>query len=640
MRTRSALGAALAAVTTGALALAVPGPSYSRPEAAATAAPAAAPAAAGAATSTAHAKDRAVQAATRYLGRRGDTAFRATSRDVFRRVAATAGTAGTYYVAYERTHRGLPVVGGDFVVAVDRSGKVTGRTTAQERVIRLRTTTPTKSRAQARRVATRPVTRVARVSKPKLVVYAEGAPRLAWQTKVSGTRKGRPTRQTVWTDARSGKVLDRFDLVVHGSGSGYYNGSVTIGTSGSGSSFSMTDPARSGVKCGGQNGAAYTGTDDVWGNATGTSLETACVDVLYAVGKEWDMLAAWLGRNGIKGNGTGYPARVGLDDVNAYWDGSITNFGHSEDGARQLAAIDIVAHENGHGIFYTTPGGSTGGNETGGMNEATGDIFGALTEFYANNPHDPGDYLVGEEADLVGDGPIRNMYNPGALGDPNCYSSSIPNTEVHAAAGPLNHWFYLLAQGSNGSPASPTCNGSTVTGVGLQTAGKIFYNGLLLKTSSWTHAKARVATLTAAKNLYGTTDCTTFNRVKAAWDAVSVAAQSGEPTCGGGTGGGGTCSEVTATGTTSAGTSSYRPSSTGFTAAAGSLVACLTGPGGADFDLYLQKRSSSGTWSDVAASESATSTESITYTAAAGTYRWEVYGYAGSGSYTLKYDVP
>ena len=167
------------------------------------------------------------------------------------------------------------------------------------------------------------------------------------------------------------------------------------------------------------------------------------------------------------------------------------------------------------------------------MNEATGDIFGALTEAYAANPNDPADFLVGEEADLVGEGPIRNMYNPSALGDPNCYSSSIPNTEVHAAAGPLNHWFYLLSQGSNGSPASPTCNGSTVTGVGIQTAGKIFYNGLLLKTTYWTHAKARVATLTAAQNLYGTTDCTTFNRVKAAWDAISVPAQSGEPTCGG-----------------------------------------------------------------------------------------------------------
>jgi hypothetical protein len=42
--------------------------------------------------------------------------------------------------------------------------------------------------------------------------------------------------------------------------------------------------------------------------------------------------------------------------------------------------------------------------------------------------------------------------------------------------------------------------------------------------------KYRTATLTAAKNLTPG-DCTNFNKVKAAWDAVSVPAQSGDPTC-------------------------------------------------------------------------------------------------------------
>ncbi|MFB9315695.1 M4 family metallopeptidase [Nocardioides plantarum] len=512
---------------------------------------------------------------------------------------------------------------------------MTGKPT---RSISLSSTTPTRSSASAQATARRQVGTVRSVSKPQLTVYAVSTPRLAWRTKVTGSTAGRPSITTVWTDARNGKVLLASDAVHDGTGNGYYYPGVTIGTSGSGSSYSMTDPTRTGLKCGGQNGAAYTGTDDIWGNGSGTNLETACADVLYSVGKEVDMLSAWLGRSGIKGNGTNYPAEVGLNDVNAYYDGTTTNFGHSQDNARQLTAIDIVAHENGHGIFQTTPGGSTGGNETGGMNESTGDIFGALTEFYANNPNDPGDYLVGEEADLVGDGPIRNMANPSAVGDPNCYSSSIPNTEVHAAAGPLNHWFYLLANGTSGSTS---CNGSTLTGIGIQNAGKVFYNGLLLKTSSWTHGKARVATLTAAKNLFGTTDCTTFNRVRDAWAGINVGAQSGEPTCGGTTTPptGGTCTKVTATGTVSNRASSYKPSSTGIATSGGTINACLTGPSGSDFDLYLQKKSGSS-WTDVAASESAGSTETIAYTAGSGTYRLEVYAYSGSGSYTLKYDIP
>jgi len=402
----------------------------------------------------------------------------------------------------------------------------------------------------------------------------------------------------------------------------------------------MSDPARAGLRCGGQNGATYTGVDDVWGNGSGTSLETACVDVLYGAAKEIDMLAAWLGRSGIKGNGTSYPAQVGLNDVNAYYDGTIINFGHSSDNARQLTSIDIVAHENGHGIFQTTPGGSTGGNETGGLNEAAGDIFGALTEAYAAHPNDPADFLVGEEANLVGQGPIRNMADPSALGDPNCYSSAISTTEVHAAAGPLNHWFYLLSQGSagsGGSPASPTCNGSGVSGVGLVAAGRIFYEALLLKTSTWTHAKARVATLTAAKNLYGSTDCTTFNKVKTAWAAISVPAQSGEATCG--TGGTASCSEFTRTGTLSNGATSFQPSTSGFTSAAGTLRACLSGPSTADFDLYLQKKGTSS-WATVARSEGTTSTETITYAATSGTYRWAVSSYSGTGGFTLTYDTP
>src|SRR5690606_14974583 len=142
-----------------------------------------------------------------------------------------------------------------------------------------------------------------------------------------------------------------------------------------------------------------------WGDGTGTDLETACVDALYAAQTEWDMLGEWLSRSGIDGEGNTFPISVGLDDANAYWDGSSTHFGHSTDNERQAVTMDVVGHEFGHGIFQFTPGGSSGGNETGGINEGAGDIFGALTEWYANQAndeaHDPADYLVGEEVGLV-----------------------------------------------------------------------------------------------------------------------------------------------------------------------------------------------------------------------------------------------
>ena len=66
----------------------------------------------------------------------------------------------------------------------------------------------------------------------------------------------------------------------------------------------------------------------------------------------------------------------------------------------------------------------------------------------------------------------------------------------------------------------------------------------------------------------------------------------------------------------------------------GAHTGTLTGPGGADFDLYLYKWNGS-TWVVVASSEGATSSESINYSGTAGYYYWRIYSYSGSGSYSL-----
>ncbi|MFB4276645.1 M28 family peptidase [Nonomuraea sp. MTCD27] len=457
--------------------------------------------------------------------------------EAYSRVSVTPGASDMFYVAYERTYKGLPMVGGDAVVVTDAAGHVRDTVAAAGPSPRDVPTRATISAGRATEVARTRLERVDDTAEPRLVVLAWGErPRLTWEAVVSGIAGGKPSIQHVFVDARTGRIADSYDLVRAGTGTGFYNGQVTIGTSGSGSSYSMTDTSRPGIQCGGQGGTAYTGTDDTWGNGSGTNLETACVDALYGVQREWEMLREWLGRNGINGSGRGFPARVGLNEVNAYWNGSYTNFGHNQANTQQATPIDVVAHEYGHAIFQTTPGGAGSGNENGGINEGTGDIFGALTEHYADNPNDPPDYLVGEEVNLVGQGPIRNMYNPGALGDPNCYSSSIPSTEVHAAAGPLNHWFYLLAEGNNpggGKPSSPICSGgpSSVTGIGIQKAGKIFMGALGRKTSTWRYSNVRAASVAAVIELYGASsvEC---NTTKAAWSAVSVAAASGEPACG------------------------------------------------------------------------------------------------------------
>jgi len=476
----------------------------------------------------------AASAADRLVGSAGTASLlRRTAGDTLSRTGVVQGTRGLQYVTYARSFKGLSVVGGDVVVTTDAAGTVKGTAVAQTAAISVGTTAKITA-GQAAKTAKAQLAVVRSASTPILKVLAWGTPKLVYEAVVEGsTAQGKPSNQHIFVDATTGAVVDRVDYVREGTGNGYYYGNVTINTSGSGTSYSMTDTTRPGLRCGGQGGTAYTGTDDAWGNGSGTNLETACVDALWGSQREIDMFSSWFNRNGILGNGNNPPIRVGLADVNAYWNGSYVNFGHNQANTRQATPIDVVGHEMGHAVFQTTPGGAGSGNENGGINESTGDIFGALTEAYANSPLDPPDYQVGEEVDLVGDGPIRYMYNPSLAGDPNCYSSAIPSTEVHAAAGPLNHWFYLVAEGTaptNGQPTSPTCNSTSVAGISIRKAGEIYYNAMQSKTSTWRYVNIRTATLTAAKNLYPNS-CTEFNTVKAAWTAISVPAQTGEATC-------------------------------------------------------------------------------------------------------------
>ncbi|HEY0167852.1 MAG TPA: M4 family metallopeptidase [Jatrophihabitans sp.] len=462
-------------------------------------------------------------------------ALHISSHDAFIAHSVISTPDGLQYVPYDRTYKGLPVVGGDFVVVTNAAGQVLSTSAAQEQAINLATTatrTPSQAAAAARTHAKGKV--IDSVTGTRQVVLAYGTPRLAYETVVASHTDAKPSKLHVFTDAKTGALLHSSDEVREGSGTGKWNGPspLAIDTSHpTSTTWTMTDPTRSNVSCRDYTTrAVLSGTDDVWGNGVGSSIETGCVDALFDLKNQWSMLSSWLGRNGINGSGGGFPIYMGLNDLNAYWNGSSVTIGHNQAGD-WISSLDVVGHEFGHGLDANTPGGI--GSSA--VAEFTGDVLGALTERFANESvtYDEPDYLVGEEINLVGSGPIRNMYNPAAAGDPNCYSKSVNTMETHSAAGPGNHWFYLASEGSNptnGQPASPTCNGSTVTGIGIQTVGKIFYNAMLQKTSRMSYAKYRIATLNAAKNLTPG-NCANFNVIKAAWNAVSLPAQTGEPIC-------------------------------------------------------------------------------------------------------------
>lgn len=464
---------------------------------------------------------------------------------------------GASHVRLDRTYRGLRVVGGDLVVHRDAQGRWDGASRTLDTPLTLGveprlTAALAQTTALAPTAATRGITGLKTEGKPELVVEAlAGAPRLAWAVTTSGTQAdGTPSRLTSYVDARSGAVIRREEGIhtTDGSGQSLYSGTVPLQVTQSGSSYQLKDATRGGTYtidvanktdsmlctlfgAGCATGAVVSSPTTVFGNGTNTDRASAAVDAQYGTNETWDYYNEVHGRAGIFGDGSGSFNRVhyGTNYVNAFWDGEKMTYGDG-DGVNfgPLVSLDVAGHEMSHGVTENTAG-LTYSGESGGLNEATSDIFGTMVEFYANNASDPGDYLIGEEFDLKNGAGFRRMDNPIADGDsPNCYSANTKNLDVHYSSGVGNHFFYLLAEGSGAKTIngiahnSPTCNGSTVTGIGRDAADKIWFRALTVyMTSGTTYAQARTATLNAARDLYGAGSAQQ-SAVAAAWSAVSV----------------------------------------------------------------------------------------------------------------------
>jgi hypothetical protein len=186
-------------------------------------------------------------------------------------------------------------------------------------------------------------------------------------------------------------------------------------------------------------------------------------------------------------------------------------YGDGSGNTHPLTSLDVAAHEMSHGVTSATAN-LTYSGESGGLNEATSDIFAAGAEFAAGNATDVGDYLVGEKIDINGDGtPLRYMDKPSKDGgSKDSWYSGIGSIDVHYSSGPANHMFYLLSEGSgtktiNGvTYNSPTSDGIAVQGIGRADALQIWYKALTTyMTSSTNYAGARTAALNAATALYG-----------------------------------------------------------------------------------------------------------------------------------------
>ncbi|MFF7597594.1 M4 family metallopeptidase [Streptomyces mirabilis] len=465
---------------------------------------------------------------------------------------------GTLHTRYERTYAGLPVLGGDVIVHTPPASLAAGTVSStfnNKRTIKVASTaaTFTKSAAASKALkaakslaAEKPTTDSAR----KVIWAGSGTPKLAWETVIGGLQDdGTPSQLHVITDATTGQELYRYQGIKTGTGNTQYSGTVTLNTTLSGSTYQLYDTTRGGHKTYSlNNGTSGTGTlmtdsDDTWGTGAGSNTQTAGADAAYGAQETWDFYKNTFGRSGIKNDGVAAYSRVHYSSayVNAFWDDSCfcMTYGDGSGGTHALTSLDVAGHEMSHGVTSNTAGLDYSG-ESGGLNEATSDIFGTGVEFYANNSSDVGDYLIGEKIDINGDGtPLRYMDKPSKDGgSADSWYSGVGNLDVHYSSGPANHMFYLLSEGSgtkviNGvTYNSTTSDGVAVAGIGRAAALQIWYKALTsYMTSSTNYAGARTAALNAATALYGASS-TQYAGVANAFAGINVGSHVTPPSSG------------------------------------------------------------------------------------------------------------
>ena len=485
-------------------------------------------------------------------------ASKTADADAFSVRDVVVDTDGSTHVRFDRSFKGLRVIGGDLVVHADARGSF--RQSSQTLREALSTDTEARYDDAAAMQYAQSLFSGTTDGKPQaqLVIYARGAtPALAYDVVMSGMREGAPSRMHMIIDANSMQLLDKYDEVMTatstGTGKTLTSGDVAITTDSTtnrrGANFTLRDPTRGNNyttnlknRTSG-NGTTFTDLDNIWGNNATTDTATAGTDAHYGMALTWDYYKNTFGRNGIDNAGTTTFSRVhySRNYVNAFWDDGCFCMTYGDgDGVTYLplVAIDVAGHEMTHGVTSRTAGLIYSG-ESGGLNEATSDIMGTMVEYAANNPVNPPNYLIGERIYKANNGvptpttALRYMFKPHLDNtSPDCYSGSIGGLDVHYSSGVANHFFYLLAEGAVIPPgfsgivtstSQLVCNSNTaIVGVGRDAAAKIWYRALTVyMTSSTNYAAARVATLNAAGDLFGVGSAN-YNKVAAAWAAVSV----------------------------------------------------------------------------------------------------------------------
>lgn len=507
---------------------------------------------------------------------------------------------GQVHVRMAQSIAGLPVVGAELIVHADaKSGRVIGvngrfaADRALPRQAEVNAGAAIEHAAGAYGIAADIV-----VGVPELtyIVADDDSVQLAWTNVVSYVDEhGDPQLDRIFADAITGEAIARHPQIYYAKNRRTYTCS---------------------------NGTTLPGTLLI--SEGGTSTDTSAQAAHTNTGITYDYYLARHGRDSYNGAGATLTSSVHYSSGynNAFWNSSQMVYGDG-DGTQFSSfakSLDVVAHELTHAVTESTAG-LVYQNESGALNEAMSDCLGAATEAYSDGVISSAVWKIGDEIytpATAGDA-LRTMNDPAASGDydyyPTRYVGTADSGGVHTNSGIQNLAFYLLVQGGT-HPRGKTS--TSVTGIGMSAAERIFYRALdVYSTSSTNFRVMRNYTMQAASDLFGSTS-TQRTQVGNAWTAV-----------------GNDWTTITA----SLASNGNNYSANIVTTTTGRVTGQLFGPSGTDYDLYLQKWNGSS-WAQVASGATASNNETIQYNGTAGTYRWRVHAYSGSGTFNLYSNRP
>jgi vibriolysin len=411
--------------------------------------------------------------------------FRLRAEDlVFKRMSVDEQ--GGQHIRFQQMKNGLRVVNGELILHLDAKGNVyaangDARDTLGMGIQLAKATISADAAVVAARNATQAMNKT---SKNEGLVYVRdtaGNLVLAHQTRVFGSQAdGVPLENITYINANNGKVAFVEPKVYTALNRAVYSANNTQTTPGT--------LKRS-------EGGAATGDNHV--------------DTNYAkLGGTYNCYSVNFGRDSYNNAGAQLKSTVhyGNNYVNAYWNSTQMVYGDGDGVNSTMLGLDndVTTHELTHAVTENESN-LTYSGESGGINEAMSDIFGAFCESWESGSWATNDdvFKVGEDIwtpGTAGDA-LRYMYDPKVDGSSlDFWTSSAGSVDVHYSSGIANLAFTLLSRGGTHPRGKSTI---VVPAIGVQKAGQLYYRANRdLLTSSSNYSALKTALQTAASQVY------------------------------------------------------------------------------------------------------------------------------------------